>query len=313
MTKKKKKKKKTIKLWESSPNLINLKKQLAFLKVITRKIQEDKVLYFDEQQNLADIQHYYQPISHHSKISLFFIYHDLLEKTHKNQIPYFFSKDLYLYTWVDLYPDASVKSIYSGEKKDPESLIIQDYQMIRKRYDEYESYLQKVTQNEFESLKELKMIEWKYKLSTEHIVPKSWFSGLEPMKGDLHHLFICEPECNIARSNFPYEDFSSYNPELEEEYIHNQCGLAIDARFEPEHGKVKAARAMMYFLLRYPRTIKKTYRLEIDIPMLIRWHQEFPVSLHEKHRNQAIYHIQGNRNPFIDFPDLTDEIHFPTI
>lgn len=68
---------------------------------------------------------------------------------------------------------------------------------------------------------------------------------------------------------------------------------------------------MMYFLLRYPRTIKKTYRLEID--MLIRWYQEFPVSLHEKHRKQSLYHIQGNRNPFIDFPDLTDEIYFPTI
>lgn len=178
MTKKKKKKKNTNRIWESAHEIFNLKKQMAFLKINTRKLQEDQVLYFDEQQNSVDIQHYYHPITNPSNTSLFFRYHDLLKKTHKNQIPYVISKDLYLYTWVDLYPDASVKSIYSGEKKDPESLIIQDYQMIRKRYDEYQSYLQKVKQNQFDSLRELKIIEWKFKLNTEHIVPQSWFGGL---------------------------------------------------------------------------------------------------------------------------------------
>jgi deoxyribonuclease I len=44
---------------------------------------------------------------------------------------------------------------------------------------------------------------------------------------------------------------------------------------------------------------------------LSRWNKEFEVSLFEKHRNQAIYRIQGNRNPFIDFPDLAEKIQFP--
>jgi endonuclease I len=57
---KKKKKKKTHTIWESSQDLINLKKQLTFLKVNTRKIQEDHGLYFDKHQNLTDIQDYYQ-------------------------------------------------------------------------------------------------------------------------------------------------------------------------------------------------------------------------------------------------------------
>ncbi|WP_257009482.1 endonuclease, partial [Bacillus sp. 7884-1] len=34
--------------------------------------------------------------------------------------------------------------------------------------------------------------------------------------------------------------------------------------------------------------------------------------MHEKHRNQPIYQIQGNRNPFINFPDLTECIQFPS-
>jgi deoxyribonuclease-1 len=87
--------------------------------------------------------------------------------------------------------------------------------------------------------------------------------------------------------------------------------VAADDRFEPEHGKGACVRAMLYFLLRYPKAIKKTFRTEIDIPLLVRWHQEFPVTLYENHRNQAIYQIQGNRNPLVDFPDSGKKIPFP--
>ncbi|MCE0446644.1 endonuclease [Streptomyces tricolor] len=38
-------------------------------------------------------------------------------------------------------------------------------------------------------------------------MPQSWFAKREPMRGDLHHLFACEPECNSFRGNIPYTDF----------------------------------------------------------------------------------------------------------
>lgn len=41
--------------------------------------------------------------------------------------------------------------------------------------------------------------------------------------------------------------------------------------------------------------------------VLLEWHQKFPVSLYEKHRNLAIYDLQGNRNPFIDFPEFAEK------
>lgn len=34
------------------------------------------------------------------------------------------------------------------------------------------------------------------------------------------------------------------------------------------------------------------------------------VSEWQKHRNQELYKLQGNRNPFIDFPDLSLKIDF---
>ena len=38
--------------------------------------------------------------------------------------------------------------------------------------------------------------------------------------------------------------------------------------------------------------------------MLLRWAAEDPVSEKETARNNKVYGIQGNRNPFIDFPGL---------
>ena len=34
------------------------------------------------------------------------------------------------------------------------------------------------------------------------------------------------------------------------------------------------------------------------------------VSEWEKHRNQELFRLQGNRNPFIDFPELAKQINF---
>lgn len=308
-----KKRKNVTSLWENSSELLNLNKQLTLLRENRRKIHEDEVLYYNKKQDLLDVRSYYQSISIDQSIEspLFYQIQDLLNRTHKNRVPYFISKDLYLYTWVDLHPDGTVKSIYTGETKDPKSMILEDYVTIGERFEEFQRCLHKINKKEYDLVKELKAIEWKLKLNTEHIVPQSWFGGLEPMKGDLHHLFVCQPECNIARSNFPYDDFQFYNPESEQEKIRNHCGITNEGRFEPENGKGAVARAMLYFLLRYPRSIRKSFRVQVKIPLLIQWHKKFPVSLYERHRNQAIYQIQGNRNPLIDFPEVIDQIKFP--
>jgi len=42
--------------------------------------------------------------------------------------------------------------------------------------------------------------------------------------------------------------------------------------------------------------------------MLRRWHAADPVDQKERDRNEAIYGIQRNRNPFIDHPEWVDSI-----
>jgi endonuclease I len=48
------------------------------------------------------------------------------------------------------------------------------------------------------------------RFNCEHVVPQSWYAKAEPMRGDLHHLFACEPRCNSFRSNIPYFDFADF-------------------------------------------------------------------------------------------------------
>ncbi len=299
--------------WDRKYERLDIKKLLTILRENRRKIKNNQQLYYDPQQDQADIKEYYRSAQDFdlTGLALFYKFQTLVFQTHKNQLPYFLSKDLYLYTWVDLYPDGSAKSIYSSEKKDPESLIIEDNDTLRKKYDEFRRRSRTIQVNGFDSIKELKVFEDHFKMNTEHIVPQSWFDGAEPMKGDLHHLFVCDPDCNISRSNFPFVDFDFYNPESEDEPIQNNCGVSTSFQFEPEHGKGASARAMLYFFLRYPKTVKNEFKMKVNIPLLVRWNKEFPPTLYEKHRNQAIYYIQGNRNPFIDFPELAEKIEFP--
>jgi endonuclease I len=42
---------------------------------------------------------------------------------------------------------------------------------------------------------------------------------------------------------------------------------------------------------------------------LRKWNQQDPVDQAEMNRNNEIEKIQGNRNPFIDFPELVDQVH----
>lgn len=45
--------------------------------------------------------------------------------------------------------------------------------------------------------------------------------------------------------------------------------------------------------------------------MLLRWHEEDPVDAKEINRNNAVYNIQRNRNPFVDYPEFANKIWDP--
>ncbi|CDQ41321.1 MULTISPECIES: endonuclease I family protein [Virgibacillus] len=265
-------------------------------------IQQDEKEYYNEEEDQQTMDQYYKTIDFDSSDYNAIIQSltQLIKETHNNQVRYDPSE--YVYPWVDLRPDGNLISIYSGQTRDPEETILEDHLTSIKR----EEALKLVSDhNQKHLLSTLQQISKDLKFNCEHSVPQSWFNEREPMRGDIHHLFTCDPVCNSIRSNYPYHDFLDYNPNaIDGQRIEEACGKSEEERFEPEYGKGTVARAMLYFMMRYPNEIESSHRESIDIDLLIEWHQQFPPDLYEKHRNRAIYEIQGNRNPFIDFPEI---------
>ncbi|WP_368654429.1 endonuclease I family protein [Ornithinibacillus sp. 4-3] len=274
-----------------------------------QQISNNPDLYYHEKEDRHWIKSYYKNISIRKEV-LFKQYHKLVSETHENIYPYFYSKDHFLYTWVDLHPNGKLFSIYSGEPIDSQAMIEQDFITLQKRYDSYHRLFHQDELHEEideEMIERLRNISKQHRFNTEHVIPQSWFHAKEPMKGDLHHLFVCEPTCNNLRSNYPFHEYDPSNSSVQQESI---CGKQDLSGFEPAYGKGIVARATFYFLLRYPNSIHKKHLKRIHLPTLRKWHHQEPVSLYEKHRNKAIYEIQGNRNPFIDIPDLIDHLRF---
>ncbi|WP_025689952.1 endonuclease I family protein [Paenibacillus zanthoxyli] len=241
----------------------------------------------------------------------------LLERTHDHRLPY--KPYLYVYPWVDLQEDGQLKSLYSGRAMSPLKAIEADIRLLEaaahpgkgandtpSEPSGGEPKGQPGAQQDASAAEaeDDVSLTGEGQLNCEHVVPQSWFGKQEPMRGDLHHLFACEPGCNSRRGNHPYYDFLDYTPEVSAQNVIAGCGKQEDDRFEPEYGKGIVARATLYFLLRYPGVIDSGHA---DEKLLLEWHRMFPVSLYELHRNLAIFELQGNRNPFIDFPEEAEQ------
>jgi endonuclease I len=288
---------------------VELKSALIELEHNKKRIENENE-YYEAEKDQAFINSYYQDIdfSGADKQDLFQQLNLLVTNTHLNQLSYNAKTRNYLYTWVDLQLDGKLKSIYSGGDKEPEQVIKEDFEADLKRNEAYKILLSNDTKDMAKVKETIASIESENMYNCEHVVPQSWFEKDNPMRGDLHHLFTCEIKCNSSRSNFPYHDFKDYSPKMKIEEIRANCGKYEENKFEPERGKGEVARATLYFLLRYPGEISQ-YSIE-DIDLLIKWHNDYHVSIYEKHRNMAIFAIQKNRNPLIDFPQYVESIDF---
>jgi len=230
----------------------------------------------------------------------------LLARTHTRPRDYSPSEELY--PWVDVHPDGHLHNIYSGARLDPEEAIRQDTRIAQLRRDRLTDVVRtRAVMAPRELHEAAQQIAGELHFNCEHVVPQSWFRKSEPMRGDLHHLFACESNCNSFRGNTPFAELGDSEP------VVRGCGRKVgDTGFEPVTGKGPAARATLYFLLRYPGVIGDEAReLQVAaLPTLLAWHGQDPVSEYERHRNAAIAEAQGNRNPLIDVPELAERLDF---
>ncbi len=157
----------------------------------------------------------------------------------------------------------------------------------------------------------------------EHSLPKSWWGGTQVAAyTDLNHLYPSDGKANLAKSNWPLGEVSStkFNNGVTKvgTPVAGQGGGAGTV-FEPDNRyKGDFARTYFYMATCYQDyTWKHTYMLNNSnwktlndwaIALLLKWSREDAVSTKEIDRNDAVYKVQNNRNPFIDNPDLAEYI-----
>ena len=164
----------------------------------------------------------------------------------------------------------------------------------------------------------------------EHSFPKSWFGGeVMPMYSDLHHMYPTDGYVNNMRGNLPFGKVS--NPTYSSSGGFSKVGPCSYSGytgkvFEPnDEYKGDFARTYFYMVTCYEEKLADWYsknsesRATIDgtkypafqtwqLNMLLEWAAKDPVSAKEVARNNAVYGIQKNRNPFIDYPGLEQYI-----
>ena len=158
----------------------------------------------------------------------------------------------------------------------------------------------------------------------EHLWAQSWTNSDNTEKTDLHHVFPTDGYVNNIRGNLPFGEVS--NPNWSQQYCGKRGPNTVSGYtgivFEPvDEYKGDIARALMYVSVRYYSEdsgwsteydmTNKSVIKDWAITMLLAWHRADPVSPKETARNNAVYGIQGNRNPFIDNPDYAEMIWDP--
>lgn len=164
-------------------------------------------------------------------------------------------------------------------------------------------------------------------LHIEHSLPKSWWGSHEwSAYKDLNHLYPADGSTNLSKNDNPLgivsgtptkdNGVSKIGPANYPDYTGNV--------FEPaDQYKGDFARSYFYMATAYehyknlwditkPENMMENNTYPVfktwAINLLLQWHRQDPVSPKELTRNAKVYSIQGNRNPFIDYPDLAEYI-----
>lgn len=155
----------------------------------------------------------------------------------------------------------------------------------------------------------------------EHSWPQSLFNEASPMKTDLFHIYPTDGYVNGIRSNYPYgeTDAANYTSTNGSKRGNARSGLGYSGIvFEPvDEYKGDFARSYFYMSTRYYGEDGSWDNWSMAdgaelkswaVDMLLRWHRDDSVSTKEINRNDAVYALQDNRNPFIDNPQYVEYI-----
>ena len=157
-------------------------------------------------------------------------------------------------------------------------------------------------------------------MNIEHSFPKSWWGKTNNQAyKDLYNLMPCKSQINSTKSNFPMGEVVSGDKGNGWTKVGN--GKDGKKYWEPaDPWKGDFARGYMYMATTYQNFNWEGTGLQIlqqgayptlqkwAYTLYIKWAKEDKVDALEMKRNNDVSKIQGNRNPYVDFPNLMEYV-----
>lgn len=177
-----------------------------------------------------------------------------------------------------------------------------------------------------------------YTLNREHVWPKSRSNGLftdvnfttyndAGAGSDCYHIRPVCAETNSAHWAYRYGTVDrTHSTAYEITEGNTTAGWVGDNTFEPkDEFKGDVARILLYVYMHYSNAYGEVNKWCGSLPLLqvivnddqniqdvydilIEWNKLDPVSEMETLRNDYAFTVQGNRNPFVDYPSLVDRM-----
>jgi len=160
----------------------------------------------------------------------------------------------------------------------------------------------------------------------EHSMPQSWYNKSGSMRSDIVQVIPTDGYVNNRRSDHPFGEVSK--PTWSSANGYSKVGPSktpgyTGTVFEPnDEVKGDIARIYFYMMTCYESSILTWNNGTADdvidfqngtklqplkqwvFDMMLRWAQSDPIDSIERARNNAVYAVQKNRNPFVDYPGL---------
>lgn len=157
----------------------------------------------------------------------------------------------------------------------------------------------------------------------EHVWPKDGgkaFSATSDAGSDAHHLRPTEQNLNSTRGSRQFGEVPTIASNIVKQAgstsYENLCYVADNVFYPGEGYRGATARILMYVETRWGDEFHLNFVLGQgksktigDIETLMKWHYQEPPTAEEIRRNEAVFKIQGNRNPFIDHPEFATKIY----
>ena len=163
----------------------------------------------------------------------------------------------------------------------------------------------------------------------EHVWPKRGGKAFTPIESeagsDAHHLRPTDATLNSTRGEKDFDEVPQTSSNIVSEAGKKNYGSSPDGlcyststSFYPAKGYRGATARILFYVqvrwgdknsLRFVDTVGTSGKTLGKISTLLKWHLEEPPTEEEIRRNEVVFGLQNNRNPFIDHPEYAEMIY----